>query len=146
MALRIFISSLFAFYTYAENCDAQSINELDWLLGEWIQIEGQDSTIESWSTLNDSTIIGNSNTYQNGSIVFSENLSIESRDDAFQYIAKLPSKTAVFTLKDLKNHEVSFIDPENDFPSLLQYKLSNDSLNILLSGSGKEMNLHFNKR
>lgn len=123
---------------YMTCVSAQEVDELNWMIGTWELTEGSLSTVELWVKLNDSTLIGKSDSYNDGDLVFSENLRIENRGKKFNYVAILPSKTAVFKLDELAHGIVSFVDPENDFPSRITYRRVPSGIEIVLFGSGKE--------
>ncbi|MFM1875767.1 MAG: hypothetical protein RL266_1504 [Bacteroidota bacterium] len=142
-----FYRSVFAFVCVflAIETQAQNLAHFDWLVGEWT-IEQEQTTLESWTMVNDSLLTGYSITTENGEEVFRESLSIEKIGSMIYYKAILPFKTAVFTLDSTSHNYFSFVDPENDFPSRIEYRGLNDSLIISLSGTGNKMVMPFVKK
>lgn len=124
--------------------NAQSVEQLSWLVGDWVCEKDGLTTTESWSQRNDSTLVGTSFTVNKDfETVFEEALKIQTTSEGTEYIAVLPTKTAVFKLKDSSKKSVSFIDPKNDFPSLITYVKTSKGLRVSLEGKGNKQVIEF---
>ena len=123
---------------------SQYTDELKWLEGNWV-MESEGTTIESWSIQDDSTLVGYSVTLENGNETFRETLSIENTANELIYKAVLPFKTAVFTLDSIAKNYVSFMDPQNDFPSKIEYRKVQNELRITLVGAENKMEMKYRK-
>lgn len=124
---------------------AQEVSQLNWIAGNW-EMDGEQTIVENWSLENDSLLTGSSKTIRDGKEVFSETLSIEKRLDSVIYVAVLPFKTAVFKLDSLDKNYASFVDPQNDFPSRIEYIRLGNTMQIILSGDDNKMEMNFVKK
>lgn len=115
----------------------QSLDKLNWMLGEWEMIDGSETTTESWKVKDDSTFTGKGTFLKDEKVVFEEGLSIELRNGQVTYIAVLPDKTAYFKMTDLNTRSVTFEDPANDFPSKIVYEMHGEKMEITLFGKQK---------
>lgn len=126
---------------------AQNIRDYSWLSGEWTFKKGSNTTVESWSLRNDTTLVGSSlTTNESGELVFEEALKIQKSGNSTSYIALLPSKIAKFRLKKYGKGILIFEDSKNDFPSIITYKRVESNLEITLEGSGKKEVMKFIKK
>jgi hypothetical protein len=123
---------------------AQNMSDYSWLEGEWTYTNGEQTTVESWSLRNDTTLVGSSlTTNKSGAIVFEEALKIQREGNTIKYIAVLPTKIAEFALEKHTKDLLVFEDPKNDFPSIISYKRVKSGLEIKLEGSGKKEVMEF---
>jgi len=138
------ISILFACILAISYSFGQSLDELNWILGEWKMIEGPSTTTETWEVKDDSTFIGTGITMLDNKIVFQEELSIEYRNGELSYVAILSDKTAHFLLTESSHQTAVFEDPKNDFPSKIVYELDLKNLGVTLCGiqNGEEQSMH----
>lgn len=122
---------------------AQKLEDLSWLAGDWISQSQEQIINESWSFMNDSTLVGSSITTKGDSVIFEEALKIEFRHDTIRYIAVLPFKIASFGLALRNESEYVFVDPSNDFPSKIIYRKTKPGLTIVLEGKDNESEMNF---
>lgn len=123
---------------------AQNLTDYAWLEGEWTYSEKENTTIESWSSRNDTVMVGISFTTNNlGDIISEEALRIQKVDGEVTYIAILPTKIATFKLTEHKENLLVFEDSSNDFPSLIHYKKQGAGLLVTLEGSGNKEVMEF---
>lgn len=118
--------------TDAEDLDAQRINKLGWMLGEWEKAMPNGSFIEKWQKETDTSYIGEGTfTTNNGDVMFSEKLRLEQHGDELWYIPTVAEqnngKPVLFKESKLVDNEVVFENPEHDFPQLIVYKRTSDS-------------------
>ena len=125
---------------------AQNLRDYSWLSGDWTFKQGSNTTIESWSLRNDTTLVGSSvTTDQSGTIVFEEALKIQKAGKSISYVALLPSKIAKFRLKKYGKNVLIFEDSKNEYPSIITYKKMESHLEVTLEGSGKKEVMKFTK-
>ncbi|MCB0755515.1 MAG: hypothetical protein H6602_11305 [Flavobacteriales bacterium] len=141
--IRVF--SILFFISFGHlNGTAQTLSDYTWLEGEWTHVSGDQTTVESWSLRNDTTLVGSSlTTNASGATVFEEALKIQQHGTTVKYIAVLPTKIAEFVLKKHTKDLLVFEDPKNDFPSIISYKRVKSGLEIKLEGSGKKEVMDF---
>ncbi|HAP68704.1 MAG TPA: hypothetical protein DCR04_03095 [Flavobacteriales bacterium] len=144
------ISILLAFNLTISYSLGQSLDELNWILGEWEMVEGPSTTTETWKVKDDSTFVGTGITMLDNKIVFQEELSIKYRNGDLSYVAILSDKTAHFLLTEFSNQTAVFEDPKNDFPSKIVYELDLENLGVTLvriqNGEEQSMRLQFIKK
>jgi len=102
------------------------IAELHWLAGCWAA-EGQDAgSVEHWTAPAGGTMFGVNRTVRNGRTVFFEYLRIVDEDDGSVVLVASPSgqETARFRLTQSGPREVTFENPEHDFPQRISYRLT----------------------
>ena len=122
---------------------SQSLSDLSWLSGDWVCKTEKTVTNESWSFMNDSTLVGISVTTENDVETAEEAIRIESRNGVVRYIAVLPFKIATFSFERKTKNSYSFVDSENDFPSKITYRKTNTGLLVELEGSDKQQKQNF---
>lgn len=125
---------------------SQKLSDLTWLAGDWTSKSETQVVNESWSFMNDSTLVGSSVTTKSDSIIFEEALRIEFRNDSIRYIAVLPFKIATFGLSERSEAEYVFIDPTNEFPSRISYRREQSGLQISLEGKNNKEEFNFVKK
>ena len=141
----ILLTVLIASTSFTSN--GQDLRDYAWLSGEWTFTSGSNTTVESWSLRNDTTLVGSSfTTNEAGEIVFEEALKIQKTGKSISYIALLPSKIAKFRLKKYGKNMLIFEDSKNDFPSLITYKTGETGLEVTLEGSGKKEVMNFMRK
>lgn len=119
---------------------------VDWLVGNWESNSEGMTITENWQVLNDSTLAGSSSTMKDGQVVFSEKLALEYRNSTYQYVADLGFKVATFKVQSIGNESISFVDPENDFPSRIIYVRSGNELTITLEGAGQRETIEMTRK
>jgi hypothetical protein len=123
--------------------EGHSPKAVNWLVGNWESVSEGLVVNESWEVLNDSTLVGTSSTLKDGTVVFSEKLAIEFRNRTYRYVADLGFKIATFSVQAIADNSISFVDPENDFPSRIIYVRADKELTITLEGSGQMESISF---
>lgn len=113
------------------------LKAINWLVGNWESVSEGMVMTENWAVLNDSTLEGSSSVIKNDTVVFSEKLAIEFRSGTYRYVADLGFKIATFKVQTIGDDSISFIDPENDFPSRILYLRDGKEMTITLEGSGQ---------
>ncbi len=110
------------------------LNELEWILGDWIQTDGFKTTTETWKKENDFLFIGRGMSYDEGdtSKAFIEKIRLESRANGIFYVAHPAQNISPtgFLMTAWDKTMAKFENPEHDFPSLIRYIRSDDTLNV----------------
>lgn len=109
-------------------------------------LDGEIQSVETWEVENDSLLTGNAQTTKGETVIFTESLRIETSLSKTEYIAVLPNKTAIFRLIDSAEGLLVFEYPENDFPSELIYRKTDNGLEVTLKGSGRSEVMNFTKQ
>jgi len=102
--------------------------DLDWLAGCWAAEGGEPGSGEQWTAPAGGTLLGVSRTVRGGRTVAHEFLQIRETDDGGVVYVALPSgqAEASFRLVARGAREVTFADPEHDFPQRIRYRLAED--------------------
>ncbi len=105
------------------------MNNLKVLEGEWQSYRGVEFN-ENWRFVDDSRIEGEGFSLNGSDTSFFETLRIERVGDSIYYIVGLgeESQRVDFLLTDASESSWTFVNPENDFPSIIDYVIEEDSL------------------
>ena len=127
----------------------QSLNSLQWMLGDWVADNDKAVTIESWRKVSAKTFEGfgestNKSANKRQSI---ELLRLVEMNDELFYIAK-PSQNNLpiaFKLTKCTNKSATFENADHDFPKKLEYSLATeDTLHVTVTGEqGKGFSISF---
>lgn len=127
----------------------QSLNSLQWILGDWVADNGKTVTIESWRKVSAKTFEGfgestNKSANKRQSI---ELLRLVEMSDELFYIAK-PSQNnlpVAFKLTKCTNNSAIFENSAHDFPKKLEYSLPTENkLRVTVTGEqGKGFSINF---
>ena len=117
----------------------QSLTELDWLLGHWLQQGGKSRTLESWRQVSDETFEGGSVTLSNESQaqIAKESTRLVQMLDGIFYLAKVNHNAMPipFKLASCQQQSATFSNPNHDFPTQLRYHLTSEkTLRVEVSG------------
>lgn len=137
-----------------ENKNKLTTEKLQWLNGEWGNYSDSTMTFsESWQTINDSLMEGDSFTIEKGDTISHETMQIKVSGDKMYFVPTVNNQNngqpVVFTLEDSKNNSFVFKNPEHDFPQTIVYqKINDDSLSAYIEGSmnGKAQRIDFGFR
>jgi len=105
--------------------EAVTVDRLAWLTGCWASDGGETGSGEQWSKPGGGSMQGMSRFVRDGKTVAWEFVRIiENEAGSLTFIAS-PSGQAshAFPLASIDAHEVSFEDPEHDFPQRISYRL-----------------------
>ena len=106
----------------------ESMQDLKLLEGKWKSYKGI-AFNENWSRINENELKGEGYSLNNQDTSFYERLSIKIKNDSVYYSVFLKSgKSTDFKLEKAKKAKWTFINPENEFPSIINYEVKNDTL------------------
>ena len=106
----------------------QSFDDLKILEGRWQTIEGPEF-IEVWEIINDSVLEGIGLSMNGADTSFKEYLKIYRRGDEIYYAAQVGSGVdyVPFRLEETKKNFWLFLNPEHDYPNIIEYSFLDDS-------------------
>jgi hypothetical protein len=126
-----------------------SVNDISWLLGNWIQKKDSIQFVENWKLESD-TLKGIASELINGDSIFSEKLQIVKQDDKLSFSAIVSNqnnqKPVTFTMVYLKNDSIVFENKEHDFPNRIIYcKKNSQEIKVYVQSiKNPQMNFELN--
>lgn len=122
-----------------------SVDQLDWLAGNWIQesADGRSINEELWLAPAGGMMLGLNRTIQDGVAVFFEYLMIREVDSRIAYLAMPGGQypPTVFPLVDTSAGTTAiFENRDHDFPERIEYRRDGDRLTATLTGRRLETN------
>ena len=122
VAIIIFLSSCY------KPTASESMQDLQLLEGNWKSYKGVGFN-ENWSRENKFLLKGEGFSMNENDTSFYERLSIKMYNDTVYYSVYLESgKSTNFKLTKAKKDKWTFVNPNNDFPSIINYEVENDTL------------------
>lgn len=115
---------------------AQSINDLSWLSGCWIEEKGDRIVEENWTTPSGGVMLSTGRTVKAGQLRDYEFARIQMKDGRLVFTAMpVDQAEASFTALTTDGQSVDFANPTHDFPQHVRYRLSDpDSLHAEIEG------------
>lgn len=136
--------------------DTQKIAQLKWLLGTWVNQDGDAYSQETWSMENDSTFTAYSFVEMNKKeIVFAETMALEKKgEDLVLTVASASedgARPVSFNMISIDSGRVIFENRNHDFPQRIVYTYpAKDSLHAwiegLEDGTSKKVDFSFNRK
>jgi hypothetical protein len=135
---------VFAAFTFAGSAFSQdSINQFEWLLGDWKGTQGPATLTESWKKVDETLMLGEGYVIMNGDTAVTELLRIQKIGRFWTYIPIInKGQPVLFTLIESANDKWVFENKEHDFPQRIVYTRKPDgSLLAWIEGemNGKQM-------
>lgn len=108
---------------------SEIISDLDALVGEWESYKGVKFN-ENWRSVNNNLFEGEGFSLNGSDTAFFESLEIFRDGDSIYYRVLLDNRNEItdFKLTKASKNSWKFVNPTNDFPSIIVYKLQKDSL------------------
>jgi hypothetical protein len=126
------------------------ITKAQWLLGRWENNSAEGNMSETWTSENDSVMIGSAFVVAANDTVFAESMTLEQQKGQLTFIVSVPGqndeKPVAFGLTKSSDDQLVFENPKHDFPNKIIYrKFGNDSLVAEISGirDGKKASEQF---
>ena len=127
-----------------------TIEKLQWLVGEWTNITENEQSYENWTQANDSTLKAHSFTIVETDTVFAERVILQQRsDDVFFTVVAYnqnDDKPVTFKMIPSKKGTFTFENTKHDFPSKISYANPvRDSIHAWIEGTvnGEDRNIDF---
>lgn len=117
--------------------EANSIENMAWLEGDWEGPFGGGIFHESWSLNRSGYLEGTGHLVANGDTIETEKLNIRLIHGHLSYIPKVNNSIPVlFVLREVSENKWVFENREHDFPQRMTYiRESRDSLKVLVEGN-----------
>jgi len=118
----------------------QKIDELQWLLGTWINENGEEFSQETWSQESPTTFTAFSFTQVGKETVFAETMALEQKDDQLLLTVATANqnekKPVTFKMISSKKEQFTFENKNHDFPQRIVYaNPAKDSLHAWIEGT-----------
>lgn len=106
---------------------SQSLNDLKVLTGEW---ESYDGVVfnENWKVVDNDFLEGEGFSLNGSDTAFYESLFIRKMGDSIYYSVQFEKEQVDFLLQEALKERWLFVNPDNEFPKMIDYKLENDTL------------------
>ena len=126
-------------YAVAQSCG--SLDDINWLLGDWASYDDEKVTTESWKRIGPQTFEGSGEirSRSDAQVLSLESLRLVEMSGVIFYVAKVSHNEypVPFKLTSCSKDSVVFENPNHDFPQRLEYRWI--SLNLLVvEVSGKD--------
>lgn len=128
----------------------EKIEQLHWLLGDWIHKTPEETSKETWRKANDSTYLGHSFSLIEKDTVFAERVTLQQTDStlSFKVVAYKQNNNipVTFLLNSTTDGVFSFENTLHDFPKRIFYSEPiKDSLHAWIDGevNGKYRKIDF---
>lgn len=136
------VCNLVACSAVAHASECSSLQSAEWLLGHWISRDGERTSRESWTRLNDTTFEGQGVTTHGNdpTPVDGESLRLVQMGNGVFYVAKVGHNRfpVAFELTQCSAEHLVFENPSHDFPRRLEYRRqAADAMTVHVS-DGKE--------
>lgn len=119
----------------------EELNKAQWLLGNWEKKDSLGTLSESWQTLDDSTLVGQSfYITSNNDTVHKETIELMQKADFLIYSATVKGENkdlpTSFQFKEETDSVLVFENSKHDYPQKIRYQLNVDnSVFITISGT-----------
>jgi len=117
------------------------IAQLAWLAGAWVGTSGTTTVEERWTPAASGSMIAVGRTLRGVQMAGFELLCIVEREGSLAYVAMPGARTPAtyFWLTGIDDRQVTFENPDHDFPRLIRYAhLADGSLETTISAGGEE--------
>lgn len=127
-----------------------NLDDLIWLLGEWVAENRDNTVVEKWRAVSDSTFEGYGFTLQSedGKMISHESLRLVAMSGETFYLAKVGhNKMPIpFRLAECKKSLARFENPQHDFPTSITYRLvALDTLSVKVGNGEKQFEILFRR-
>jgi len=116
------------------------------LVGNWIRTNdsGVKQTFESWRLGSNSFAIGEGYTMSTNDTIWKESLSIEMVEGYKNLVVKdSKGQKTFFKFVDETNASFKCHSPTNDYPKFIEYKVSKDKINAVISDGEHAIDFNF---
>ena len=134
---------------------SEKIDELQWLLGTWINQKGEEFSQETWSQESPSNFTAFSFTQVGKETVFAETMALEQKADSLLLTVATAKpeqeKPVTFKLISSENGQFTFENKNHDFPQRIIYtNPAKDSLHAWIEGTvngeAKKVDFSFSRK
>lgn len=138
MIRHLFISTCFLALLTA--CSSNSVEDLKWLEGTWSRTYNVTTQQEVWKSSADS-LYGKSIFITLEDTTVMENMTIKIKNGILTYTADVEEnpKPVDFILSTSRKGFAEFTNPNYDFPQVIRYEITGDSLTTTITGKSGTM-------
>lgn len=116
---------------------APSVEDVAWLVGEWVAQSPEGTIGESWAPPTDGAMFGQGTAEADGNVVVTEVLRIEAGPQSLVYIATPNgAEPTTFKATEVRQDHARFENPDHDDPKLIDYQRRGDTLEVKIDGDG----------
>jgi hypothetical protein len=148
--LPVLLLLLLNYTAYSQEKIQKDFKKLEWLQGTWNRTNSKpgQTGIETWAVVSPEKLIGKGITMKGTDTLFMEKLDLIIKDGDIYYVADVKGNPApvLFKLTEITNDSFTCENLQNDFPKKIAYKLQNNKLKAVISGSGKSIGYDFVKK
>ena len=105
---------------------AIQLSQLNWLIGQWKNVDGDYTTYEIWEKNNDKLFSGKSFSIKDVDTIFYESITLQQNGEELYYIPTVRGQNenapVPFKFSKLVEGEYFFENKEHDFPQQIVYK------------------------
>jgi hypothetical protein len=105
----------------SSNKPTVQLHDMEWLIGTWQAVSGNQALVETWTKSSSNTISGNLEEKSTNGAPYHENLSIRQLPDGITLVSNTGGQNVVYHLSDSNKDSLVFENPEHDFPKKLTY-------------------------
>ncbi|MBU1014079.1 MAG: hypothetical protein KKG99_13855 [Bacteroidetes bacterium] len=130
------------------NNDAESLNNFDWLIGNWIRTNEMEPKIthERWTKASNTEYIGMGFTLQSLDTIFKEEIRLVKMDKKWIYeVSGVNDSPTLFELSTISENSFVCENDENEFPKKIKYTLLREELIAIISDENTEISFHFKR-
>jgi Domain of unknown function (DUF6265) len=123
----------------AQTCN--SLQAVEWLVGEWQGARGESRLLERWQKVSSQTLEGEGTTTRAGKVIEAETLRLVAMQERVFYVAKAAQNElpVAFVLTQCLARQLVFENPQHDFPKKLEYQLTDaDTLTVHVSDGAQQ--------
>lgn len=133
----------------------EKIDQLQWILGTWINQNGEEFSQETWSQESPSSFTAFSFTQVGKETVFAETMALEQKADSLLLTVATAKpeqeKPVTFKLISSENGQFTFENKNHDFPQRITYSNpAKDSLHAWIEGQVdgelRKVDFHFSRQ
>lgn len=116
-----------------------ALENLSWLEGRWEYDNNEQTTIETWEKHPKHGYRVKGWLLEGTDTIFSENIEVKQVGKEIYYLVSIPGQhndqPVKFKLTENNGKKAAFVNPQNDFPSQIEYSLTPES-NVLVQLTG----------
>lgn len=131
------------------NPDPETVQNFDWLVGNWIRTNEKDGkeTYENWIKKSSSEYTSHGFTLKDNDTVWQEKVRLaqSGADWNFSVTAPGEAQETVFKLTQVKTETFTCENQQNEFPKIIRYLKKGESLYAVISGGGTEIPFEFKR-
>ena len=129
--------------------DFNAINNIDWLMGDWVRINDKPNkkTSEYWNKISNTEYTGLGITLEGADTTFREDLKIVHNDKHWVYeVRGVNENMTPFVFTEITESSFVCENEKNEFPKIISYKRVKDTLFAKISADDVSIEFNFIKQ